>query len=1654
MIEYNSEYCPKRRQEKIIQLKPRYNYKIYAMLNFLFRSRVFPQLCTANMKSLAEEISGPQNTSVFAPSKHQVYTIVSSCEQQLTTGVLQSDHTEDEQNILCDLSTLLSHYPTQGKGGFSFGNPSSDDPDDEEEGDTVPSNAHADINLIESFLIMIRQMWRARDFEDFSLAVIQFLKSYTGKSACAMIGTVVQYCISLLKENFGNLQSEEEDEGYNPFTHLRELMENASALTQHPLLTKFKKVLWYILSFATLSKLGVAFDSFFYSQAEKEALLRQESSKTSYLVSVLESFVSILERLMDCYRTGSWSPLIASSTSYGAWVDAVYDLRVKATHLHNPEACGFSYPQFLGEMEDAIEKGRAIVKYETDRSIANGMKKLLSELEMIKATECTKKAARASRDAPFALLYYGGSSIAKTTLQDLTHIHFAKTHQLPEGDEYKYCRIASDEYYSGFQSQMYSIIIDDIANLNPNLGMDPSMAEVLQIRNNASFCPPQADLSDKGKTPVLCQLFQASTNTKDLNAHAYYCNTLAIMRRWNFVVTISLKGEYSQTIGGSIPEANCRMMDSSKVPLLQPGDYPDLWDFTVEKVIADVNPAGKQQPKYEPVLMTSSIYEYLAFVSRESTLHRAQQKQIRDSSDMFKRSVVCPDCYFPNYHCKCPPEELQSREVAIASLGAIASLVSLFVVGPKIRKAAVDSTSRLATDIGRQAAMNLLKEAEDAVAPKLIEALRSEGYLPTESVTDPAIEAIEARMLDMEMPVAPIASWYDTIVARVNRMHLPLVDRLHAERTWVKGKMEKFGLRIAKLHRNITSDPILSQGYAVMIVTLSSMAGIMLATKFAATFLAQKKKTKGKAQSAWQEGAENFPRDEKVNPWFRDEYVPAKFEYSPLTCSWKSLEKTDVQARVQRNVMHVVSTYTNGSGKQVARNFRILCLEGNMFVTNSHNIPVDNVDFAVNQNPTTSGVNDQFKVRMHPGDFYRSPNKDLVFFTIRHIPPRASISGLLASKNFKTVCEGVMLSRSDKGEPETYELRAIKNTCEVNHEIGEVHGYRAECEIVTPAGQCGSPYIGYTGLGPVLLGIHIIGGVSKSVACVNVSSEDLSEALTALKVETVQAGVPDLTDVDGSEIALLPLHHKSTFRYIEHGCADVYGSLPGVRVGGKSKVEKTLIHDEMLEVGYVPKVGPPVMQGWKPWRLATLDIVQQEYLIDVPALDKCVESFSEDILGRLAPEDLLDIQVLSGRATVNGLPGVQYIDKINRNTSMGFPWNGPKNRYLDYCGKVDMWDDYVDFKPEIYTRVDAMLEKYKRGEQCMPIFKYHLKDEVVPQSKIDSGKTRVFAGCPLPFGLLMRKYFLGSARCLQRNRFIFEAAPGTNATSLEWCNIYHYLTAFGVRRIVAGDFSKFDKKMSPVMILGAGVVLLNLAKAAGWSREQMRIALCMIYDLAYPIGDVNGDLVRFWGSNPSGHPLTVIINSIANSLYMRYAWLKSGHVLSMFQLLVHLLTYGDDNIMGISEEVENFDHTVIQAELAKIGVVYTMADKERPSVPFVNIDEVSFLKRSFVFNEDVGSFVAQLEHDSIEKGLLFHIPSKTVCKEQLAVDSMDNALREYFFYGRKKYEERRAIFEMVIMNMDLEPYFDGFPSYDGLVERYIENGKCYSVSGKCSACAA
>jgi hypothetical protein len=215
------------------------------------------------------------------------------------------------------------------------------------------------------------------------------------------------------------------------------------------------------------------------------------------------------------------------------------------------------------------------------------------------------------------------------------------------------------------------------------------------------------------------------------------------------------------------------------------------------------------------------------------------------------------------------------------------------------------------------------------------------------------------------------------------------------------------------------------------------------------------------------------------------------------------------------------------------------------------------------------------------------------------------------------------------------------------------------------------------------------------------------------------------------------------------------------------------------------------------------------------------------------------------------------------------------------------------------------------------------------------------------------------------------------------------------------------------------------------------------FDTAHPLMNFNGDLITFYGSNPSGHPLTVIINSLVNSIYVRYAYIRAGGDVSNFRKHVALITYGDDNAMGVSEECEFFNHTVIADHLGAIGITYTMPDKESDSVPFVNIAEVSFLKRTWRWSAELDGYLAPLEEDSIHKMLCVMVESKTITQQEQISEIIRAAHSSWWHYGPEVFEEKTRLLKRVIARAGLSAWFEEvgreLPSHSVLVKRYHDN---------------
>jgi len=91
----------------------------------------------------------------------------------------------------------------------------------------------------------------------------------------------------------------------------------------------------------------------------------------------------------------------------------------------------------------------------------------------------------------------------------------------------------------------------------------------------------------------------------------------------------------------------------------------------------------------------------------------------------------------------------------------------------------------------------------------------------------------------------------------------------------------------------------------------------------------------------------------------------------------------------------------------------------------------------------------------------------------------------------------------------------------------------------------------------------------------------------------------------------------------------------------------------------------------------------------------------------------------------------------------------------------------------------------------------------------------------------------------------------------------------------------------------------------------------------------------------------------------------------------------------------------------------------------------------------MGCYMAPLDHDSIEKMLTVWTRSKAIPEEAQAIAVIGTALREYFFYGKEVFEDKREMLQKLVEDMSIQNWVEDstFPSYQKLCDDFWESSK-------------
>lgn len=316
---------------------------------------------------------------------------------------------------------------------------------------------------------------------------------------------------------------------------------------------------------------------------------------------------------------------------------------------------------------------------------------------------------------------------------------------------------------------------------------------------------------------------------------------------------------------------------------------------------------------------------------------------------------------------------------------------------------------------------------------------------------------------------------------------------------------------------------------------------------------------------------------------------------------------------------------------------------------------------------------------------------------------------------------------------------------------------------------------------------------------------------------------------------------------------------------------------------------------------------------------------------------------------------------FNRKTSAGYKYRGfvkPALPGKTWCLGFDGDIDFSNPNLAIVKRdVEHIISRAKESERTLHLCTDFLKDELRPLAKVESVATRVISGTEFDYSIAVRMYF-GAYMAAMFSTYVDNGmAPGINHYK-EWFKIAQALLRVG-DNVFDGDFSRFDSSEQPWIHM-AMLDYINKwyrFNNESWKEEDDRVRYILWLDLVHSrhitgVGSRLGYVVQWVKSLPSGHPLTTIVNSMYSLITLTGCYISATGESDMWKH-VFLCTFGDDNVNSVSDEKRDvFNQVTVARDMKKLfGLTYTSGRKDAELVPYTTIEEVTFLKRTFVVDE-------------------------------------------------------------------------------------------------------
>jgi len=1398
----------------------------------------------------------------------------------------------------------------------------------------LPESSRQAYFLIEQVLLNIYIISRARDSLHASAILFNFLQNHLSQDQISTLSVSVKDFATLIYKSVPTFRPQSLGSAFNATTALSKFMVSPPVV----------KMFAILLGLVTLAKSGglevVSLDS----------LINMVKSDPVFNVATLSANIGdvvawVANTVPLLYKNGleALSPRFVSSI-----VRDVDKLEIYAdnfgkfsfTHSFTPASPeGFSSLRMIDYHQLMNSTRSRVATLLSNNPLASSSDKsfyvtLSERLCRINDKYIVYIKSQAQRKQPFAISFTGPPGVGKTQFTNWAFRMYADTFDIPYSTSLVYNYADGCKHWDGFSPEKIFIVFDDVRTKKVTGGSkeDATLSQFMRVVGNSPFVPLMADLASKGTCPCFAECVVVTSNDPMLGKNRDLVTPEALDRRIQLYVSISVKPMFAG------PNGKLRT-DASQVALDYELPLDDYW-------ILDVSSSAPDAPNRAVVQMSAK--DFLLHYRDKIVSHEAQQRHMQARY----ADNICTQHHLPFTMCNCSvvPQSLSFVErhlnFSFTFWGCIACF--LYVINQAYSYAVIYFSYLRLSVFFSYYCLGFLA-------------------LPT--------------------------NLYNLLFSRYSRLigspcFLYLADLLH----------------------RAYSRPIRPGMIRALLLLSATLTTAYFASCFVSKFFMQ-------SDTANDVEPDDIP-DEPTptgfppsrNIWARSGAIRGFSSPSNSLTTPNALHK-----QIAR--LHITPLGLAGSTVSV-ESCMALHVHGNVVVTSAHAFdPLKScgaTDFTAKFTWSGSnGISSFQEMRLHLSDVHFDLDNDLAFFHCKSMLTRSSVSSFLPTEanTFLSPHNTTLVTFRDNSlvvipvtdpsycySPTQSKLKGLAVTYNCNAIQGDSGGVL----ITQTRSSGGFAIVGiHNGryrdstrcVASAVFATHFISGVGS--ACSSQTSNCNDDAFILDSEHAISDNLPlHVTDL------LPPDKHDPLTGYDAEGPYEdrdpllVSGVTRGYAALGRVKQRpkppnssvaqspvKSYIDPLLATLGITPDYVAPDLASYVSIRSFLKNISKRRNLMCPTRLMKVTRAFATYVLKFLPLSELSILGVESDHVALNGRDGVVYCDPMDFSKSAGFPYNKPKSDILTF--RIDSKGRRIAALPkhikEVISECEASL-----AQGFLPGFVYEgfRKDECIDRTKAMSRGPRLILGCCLENHFLCRKYLMTFARLMQRNRFLFRAACGMNCFSSEWRLLHDYLHTNP--NFLAGDYANYDQSLLQILLYHVRVFMLTICIASGkYTRDELYIISGLICGISNPIVLLDGYLYQIFGTNPSGQPLTTYTNCISNVLLLAYVFDCLYPDDNFFENIA-LMTYGDDNIMSVPDRFPEFNYINIARILSSFGISYTSADKSAVSKRYDPFSDITFLKRSFAFDE-AGRCLCPREAKSILKSFIMFVKSRVVSvQEQIA----------------------------------------------------------------------